>query len=66
MNTDQLVKMDRACELLSLSRGAVEALILRGEIRRVKIGRAVRIPLSEIDRYIRSWLEPVDSIGNAK
>lgn len=57
MNTitapDRLVTVDEACTRLSITRPTLEKLVTRGEIRRVKIGRAVRIPESEIVRFIR-------------
>ncbi|MBE6474229.1 MAG: helix-turn-helix domain-containing protein [Actinomyces succiniciruminis] len=34
----------------SLNRGTVQNLIARGDLRAVKLGRAVRIPISELTR----------------
>lgn len=38
----------QAADLLGLSRGMIYNLIDRGELRRSKIGRATRIPVSDL------------------
>ena len=50
---DRLIKANEACIRLSITRVTLDKLITQGAIRRVKIGRAVRIPESEIIRFIR-------------
>lgn len=40
----------RFAEAADLSAGAVHNLIAKGEVRAVKIGRSVRIPVSELTR----------------
>lgn len=39
-----------AASMLDICRGTIYNLIARGELRYVKIGRATRIPIAEIER----------------
>jgi excisionase family DNA binding protein len=39
---------------LSCSRRHVERLLARGELPRVKLGRAVRVAVSDLDQYIEA------------
>ena len=41
---------------LSISRSKAFALCAAGEVRTVRIGRSVRVPVEEVDRYIASRL----------
>lgn len=50
---DWLLRIPEAAQRLALSRSKLYELIYRGEIRTVRIGRAVRIAESELDRFIR-------------
>lgn len=47
-----LVDVGGAADMLSCSRSTVYALIERGELRGVKVGRARRFPLSELRAYV--------------
>ena len=38
---------------LSLSRSTLLRAIQRGDLRVIRVGRAVRIPATELDRFIR-------------
>jgi len=50
-----------AAERLSLGRSKVYELMQAGELRAVRIGRAVRIPTSEVDGYAARLLQEVDA-----
>jgi excisionase family DNA binding protein len=47
-----LVTLQDAAIYLSCSRRHVERLLARGELPRVRLGRAVRVSLMDLDRYI--------------
>lgn len=47
-------RVDEAAENLGLCRATIYNLIARGELRAVKIGRATRIPASELERLLAS------------
>jgi excisionase family DNA binding protein len=49
---ETLLKVPAVAERLNLSRSATYELISRRELRSVSIGRARRVPESEIDRFI--------------
>ena len=54
----ELLKVREACQALSICRAQLYVLIKRGKIRTVKIGKCgVRIPQSEIDRFVQSELD---------
>ncbi len=52
-----LLTMDEAAEYLGISRRTLERLIVEAQLRRVHIGQAVRIPVSELDHFIATHLE---------
>lgn len=54
----KLLNVTEASQLLSLSRGCLRAWILQRRIAVIRLGRAVRIPTSEIDRLIQSGTVP--------
>lgn len=56
-NTKFLVTIPEAAELLSLSRAFVYKLIARGEIPVIHIGRAARIPVAELERWVARQVE---------
>ncbi|MCI0721555.1 MAG: helix-turn-helix domain-containing protein [Acidobacteria bacterium] len=58
MVTGELLTINQTAEALNISPATVRAWRLRGKITIVKIGRAVRIPRSEIKRIIRQGLQP--------
>jgi len=47
-----LVTVGDAAAYLSCSRRHVERLLARGELPRVRLGRAVRIAVTDLDQYI--------------
>jgi excisionase family DNA binding protein len=49
----QMLKIEEVADLLKLSRQHVYNLINAGELRRVKFGKAARIPLAELSRLIK-------------
>ena len=49
----QLLKTTEVAEMLRVSRDTVIRLITRGELRRVKIGRSVRIRREDVDLFLR-------------
>jgi excisionase family DNA binding protein len=50
----RLVTLSDAAIYLSCSRRHIERLLARGEIPRVKLGRAVRVAVSDLDQYIEA------------
>ena len=55
MDDRLLVTVEAAAQRLGLSRGTVYPLVLSGDIPSIKIGRARRIPVDELE----AWIEPV-------
>jgi excisionase family DNA binding protein len=51
MHVPVLLRIDEAAAILGVARVTVYRLIWRGVIRPVYIGRAVRIPRSEVERF---------------
>jgi len=51
MHVPVLLRIDEAAAILGVARVTVYRLIWRGLIRPVYIGRAVRIPRSEVERF---------------
>ena len=51
MHIQMLLKIDEAAAILGVARVTVYRLIWRGLIHPVYIGRAVRIPRSEVERF---------------
>jgi excisionase family DNA binding protein len=49
-----LVTIKDTAAYLSCSRRHVERLLARGELPRVKLGRAVRVAVSDLDQYIEA------------
>jgi excisionase family DNA binding protein len=45
-----LMSQDAAAAALAISPSTIQRMIRRGEIRVLRIGRCVRIPVSEIER----------------
>jgi excisionase family DNA binding protein len=42
-----------AAEMLSLSLRTIDTLVMNKQLKAVRIGRAVRIPLDELQRFLR-------------
>lgn len=55
--SNQLLTVTEAAAVLKLGRTLVYELVLRGELKSIKIGRARRIPVSALDAFIRERLE---------
>jgi len=53
MQEKLLYRVTEAAELLSISRAYLYEQIADGRIHVVRIGAAVRIPASELERYVR-------------
>ena len=62
----KLLTVEEASEMLGLKRTQVYALIMRGELASVKIGRARRVPIWVLDHFIEEQLaalgHPVSSL----
>ena len=64
--TDQpmLLRAEEVAKLLSLGRSTIFQMLARGELPAVRVGRAVRIPRSALEEWIRQRTEGVDeSVG---
>jgi excisionase family DNA binding protein len=60
-----LLTIDEVVTALRLGRSHLYRLIRRGEIRQVHVGRAARVPRSEVERFLRrleteQWEETSD------
>ncbi|MGI8830045.1 MAG: helix-turn-helix domain-containing protein [Candidatus Limnocylindria bacterium] len=55
--TRRLLTVKDAAAELSIGRSTLYELIAAGELRPVRIGRALRIPTSELDRFVAERLE---------
>jgi excisionase family DNA binding protein len=53
-----LVRVPEAAERLGLSRSSLYELIAAGELRVVRYGRAVRVPVSELANWVERQVEP--------
>jgi len=51
--TDRLLDTREAARLLGVSARTVSSLMKRGTLERIKIGRATRVRLSDVERIIR-------------
>jgi excisionase family DNA binding protein len=61
----ELLTIEQVVALLQLARSSIYRLMDEGVLRRVKVGRAARIPRSEIERFMRrleseQWEESSD------
>ena len=52
MNDTILLTVDRAARRLGMSRGAIYPLVLSGDIPSIKIGRARRIPIAQLEAWV--------------
>ncbi len=60
MNTPKLLTLQEAAHLLGICKRSLERLISRGEFPApLRLGRAVRVPASWIDEYIKKLSEDV-------
>ena len=56
MERQLLLKVDEAADRIGVSRSMVYKLIATGELPRVKVGRSLRIPVGELDRWLNQKL----------
>ena len=57
-NTDRvLLKADEVARRLSLGRATVYQMIASGELRTVRRGRAVRVPVRSIDEWVERQIQ---------
>ena len=64
----RLLRVPQVCDELALGRSTVYLLIGRGELRTVRVGKAVRVPAEELERFIAARVsdaatEMVDHTG---
>ena len=52
-----LLRIPAACDTLQIGRATFYELLRRGEIRAIHIGRSVRIPRDELERWVRRQRE---------
>ena len=52
-----LVTVDEAARRLSLGRTTVYTLLVRGDIESVKVGRARRVPVRALTRFVQGQLD---------
>lgn len=55
-NSKLLVTVGEAAELLSLGRSLTYQLVMMGEIPSLKVGRARRVPVSALERFVEERL----------
>ena len=60
-----LLSIPEAAERLSLGRSKLYELMTAGELKAVRIGRAVRLHTSEIDRFAERLREQADGNDGA-
>ena len=52
MDTKKLYRVEEAAALLSLGRSKTWEMCSAGDLKVVRIGRAVRVPAEELDRFV--------------
>jgi len=55
---NRLLTVSEAASALAIKPSTVRAHLLRNRLSYVKVGRAVRIPIDEIERILREGLRP--------
>ena len=67
MNERLLLTVPEAAERLGISRAFAYNLVMRGELASVKLGRSRRVPVGELENYVRRLLagEGNEPIGAA-
>lgn len=53
----QLLRIEEACRRLSLGRSKVYELIHDGRLPVVRVGRAIRIPVTALNRFVAELVE---------
>ena len=54
----KLLSVAEASVIMGISRSLLYSLVMSGEVRSLKIGRARRIPLTAIDEFIEEQHDP--------
>lgn len=57
IDTKRLYRVSEAAAQLSLGRSKTWQLVADGELRAIRVGRAVRVPAVELDRFVAERLE---------
>lgn len=57
-STRTLLRVEEVADRLAIGRTTAYALIDAGDLRSVRIGRAVRVTVSDLDAYVRSLRGP--------
>ena len=52
-----LLRVREACEVTGVSRSMMYSLLASGQIPSVRIGRAVRVPVDELRRWVDAQVE---------
>ena len=52
VDTKRLYRVEEAAALLSLGRSKTWEMVSVGELKTIRIGRSVRIPADELDRFV--------------
>jgi len=58
VNHDPLMTPEEAAEYLRLSEGTVRNMSATGDLPKVKIGRALRFRLSDLNRWVEARAKP--------
>ena len=56
MQSDQLLRIPEAAELLTLRPVTIRAWLVRRKLSFVRVGRSIRIPRSEVERVLTEGL----------
>lgn len=56
-----LVRVPEAANSLGISRAELYKMLARGEITAVHLGRAVRIPVAELERWVKAKVAAAQS-----
>ena len=62
MSEKKLLSVSEAAERLSLGQTKTYELIRKGELGHVRIGRAVRVPTSELNHYVEQIQRDGESV----
>ena len=56
-----LLSVEEAAQVLGLGRSKTYELLLKGQLRSIKIGRSRRVPVESINEFIRERIEEAGS-----
>jgi len=63
---DRVFTVDELAKRLRIARSSAYALVRRGDIRSVRVGRLIRIPAEAIDQFLSWQHEEVDRDGGTR